>query len=170
MTDLMTPKPGTEPSMLLAQVRESMLHLVAELPSPPTRIRITAQDVAVEMDWTAIGHSLEAPAVWDPQAISPAGTPGTGTPPIGTADQPEAGDHWVTAATVGTFYRAPEPGAAPFVEVGDSVHAGQQLGIVEVMKLMIPVKADVDGLVREVLKDDGQPVEFGEPLFLIGQG
>jgi acetyl-CoA carboxylase biotin carboxyl carrier protein len=165
MTELMTPGPGTEPSMLLAQVRESMLHLVAELPNPPARIRISVQDVAVEMDWTAVSQRGDTAAVRNAGVIGVAETPAAGT-----ADQPAPGGHAVTAAIVGTFYRAPEPGAPPFVTVGDAVRTGQQLGIVEAMKLMIPVEADVDGLVREVLKGDGQPVEFGEPLFVIEQG
>jgi len=77
------------------------------------------------------------------------------------------GGHAITAATVGTFYRAPEQGAPPFVEVGDTVRPGQQVAIVEAMKLMIPVEAGVYGRVREVLVADVQPVEFGEPLLLL---
>jgi len=70
----------------------------------------------------------------------------------------------VIAPTVGVFYRAPSPGAAPFVEEGDTVAAGTQVGIVEAMKLMVPVEADRAGRVSKVLKSDGDPVEYGEPL------
>ena len=65
---------------------------------------------------------------------------------------------------VGTFYRAPEPGAAPFVTVGDLVRPGQVVGIVEAMKLMNEVTAERAGRVTEVLVDDGRPVEYDQPL------
>ncbi len=67
---------------------------------------------------------------------------------------------------VGTFYRSPGPDADPFVEVGDQVQEGQVLCIVEAMKVMNEVKADRTGVVESVLLDDGNPVEFGQPLFL----
>ena len=66
---------------------------------------------------------------------------------------------------VGTFYRASQPGAPPFVEEGQAVGAGQTLCILEAMKLMNEVKADVDGIVRSILVDNAQPVEFGQLLF-----
>ncbi|HSP74101.1 MAG TPA: acetyl-CoA carboxylase biotin carboxyl carrier protein, partial [Gaiellaceae bacterium] len=66
---------------------------------------------------------------------------------------------------VGTFYRAPQPGAPPFVEVGDAVSAGQTLCILEAMKLMNEIKADAEGIVRAVHVDNAQPVEFGQLLF-----
>jgi oxaloacetate decarboxylase (Na+ extruding) subunit alpha len=71
----------------------------------------------------------------------------------------------VEAPMVGTFYRAPQPGASPFVEEGQAVGAGQTLCILEAMKLMNEVKADVDGIVRSILVDNAQPVEFGQLLF-----
>jgi acetyl-CoA carboxylase biotin carboxyl carrier protein len=66
---------------------------------------------------------------------------------------------------VGTFYRAPQPGAPPFVEEGDAVAPGQTLCILEAMKLMNEVKADIEGIVRAIHVQNGQPVEFGQPLF-----
>ncbi|MET9751303.1 biotin/lipoyl-containing protein [Streptomyces syringium] len=71
------------------------------------------------------------------------------------------------APSVGTFYSAPKPGAEPFVKVGDVITKGAQIAIVEVMKLMIPVEADVTGKVERTLKSDGDPVEYDEPLFHI---
>ncbi len=73
----------------------------------------------------------------------------------------------VTSPIVGTFYRSPTPEAAPFVEVGIKVNKGQVLCIVEAMKLMNEIESDVDGIVVKVLVENGQPVEYGEPLFLI---
>jgi oxaloacetate decarboxylase alpha subunit len=71
----------------------------------------------------------------------------------------------VEAPMVGTFYRAPQPGAPPFVEEGQAVGAGQTLCILEAMKLMNEVKADIDGIVRSILVENAQPVEFGQVLF-----
>jgi Biotin carboxyl carrier protein len=68
---------------------------------------------------------------------------------------------------VGVFHRSPEPGAPPFVDVGDTVVPGQQVAIVEAMKLMIPVKADTDGVVEQVLKESGEHVQYGERLFAV---
>lgn len=72
-----------------------------------------------------------------------------------------------TSPIVGTFYRAPTPDANPFVEVGAKVSKGQVLCIVEAMKLMNEIESDVDGIVMKILVENGQPVEYGEPLFLI---
>jgi acetyl-CoA carboxylase biotin carboxyl carrier protein len=71
----------------------------------------------------------------------------------------------ITAPMVGTFYRKPAPDARPFVEAGDTVRVGQVVCIVEAMKLMNEIQSDVDGIVAEVLVEDGQPVEYGQPLF-----
>lgn len=74
----------------------------------------------------------------------------------------------VTSPLVGTFYVAPAQGAEPFVRVGDSVKAGQVLGIVEAMKLMNDIESEFDGVVVKILVQDGEPVEYGQPLFCIG--
>lgn len=70
----------------------------------------------------------------------------------------------ITSPMVGTFYRAPSPGAAPFVEVGDTVKKGQVIGIIEAMKLLNEVEADQDGVVKAFAAENGLPVEFGQPL------
>jgi acetyl-CoA carboxylase biotin carboxyl carrier protein len=77
------------------------------------------------------------------------------------------GDGLVTVASpmVGTFYRAPKPGAAPFVEEGDPVAPGQVLCILEAMKLMNEIKAETEAIVRRIHVGDAQPVEYGQPLF-----
>lgn len=151
--------PRTERGALLAEVRGSVLRLLDALHIPPGRIRVSVQDVAVELEFpvpeAAVRPGTTAPAVPAPRA-APA-----------DHDPPAPAHHAVTSVTVGTFYRSPQPGAPPFVHIGDVVQAGQQLAIVEAMKLMLPVEADVSGRIREVLKDDGQPVEFGEALYLI---
>jgi acetyl-CoA carboxylase biotin carboxyl carrier protein len=69
---------------------------------------------------------------------------------------------------VGTFYRAASPGAEPFVEIGSTVKVGDTLCIIEAMKLLNEIESDCAGTVKAILIDNGQPVEFGEPLFIIG--
>jgi len=75
--------------------------------------------------------------------------------------------HVVKSPMVGTFYRAPSPGAKPFVEVGDKVALGETLCIIEAMKLLNEIEADQGGTIKEAFVENGQPVEYGEPLFLI---
>jgi len=86
--------------------------------------------------------------------------------PAPVAAQPQG--HVVTSPMVGTFYRAPSPGAAEFVKIGDTVKEGQTLCIIEAMKLMNEIESDKDGVVKEVLAENGQAVEYGQPLFVIG--
>jgi acetyl-CoA carboxylase biotin carboxyl carrier protein len=91
----------------------------------------------------------------------PAAMPATAGPP--PADE----GHVVKSPMVGTFYRSATPGAPPFVDVGDRVEEGQTLCIVEAMKLMNEIEADKAGVVKSILTENGQPVEFGQPLFVI---
>ena len=76
----------------------------------------------------------------------------------------------ITSPMVGTFYRAPSPGAPPFVEVGDHVKLGQTLCILEAMKLMNELECEVPGIIREICVENAQPVEFGHRLFLVEPG
>lgn len=76
--------------------------------------------------------------------------------------------HVVTSPMVGTFYRAPSPGADPFVQIGDTVKEGQTLCIIEAMKLLNEIESDKAGVIKEVLAENGQAVEYGQPLFVIG--
>ena len=75
--------------------------------------------------------------------------------------------HVVTSPMVGTFYRASSPGAKAFAEVGDTVKAGQAVCIIEAMKIMNEIEADQDGTITKILVENGQPVEYGQPLFVI---
>lgn len=76
--------------------------------------------------------------------------------------------HTVKAPMVGTFYRAPNPGASPFVELGQAVKEGEPLCIIEAMKLLNEIEADKSGVIKEILVENGEPVEYGQPLFIIG--
>ena len=75
--------------------------------------------------------------------------------------------HIVKSPMVGTFYRAPQPGAEPFVKVGTSVKVGDTVCLIEAMKLLNEIEADKDGVIKAILVENGQPVEFGQPLFVI---
>ena len=75
--------------------------------------------------------------------------------------------HVVTSPMVGTFYRASSPGAKAFAEVGDTVKAGQAVCIIEAMKIMNEIEADIDGTITKILVENGQPVEYGQPLFIL---
>lgn len=79
----------------------------------------------------------------------------------------EPAGHTLKSPMVGTFYRAPSPGADPFVEVGSSVEVGDTLCIIEAMKLLNEIESDKAGVVKAILVESGQPVEYGEPLFVI---
>lgn len=95
-------------------------------------------------------------------AVPPAPTP------VADAAPAEPEGHKVTAPMVGTFYRSGSPGAAPFVEVGQAVKAGDRLCIIEAMKLMNEIESDASGVIKAILIENGQPVEFGQPMFVIG--
>ena len=89
-------------------------------------------------------------------------------PVIPVAETPSVPEgHAVKSPMVGTFYRAPSPGAAPFVEVGQTVNAGDTLCIIEAMKLLNEIEADKSGVIKEILVENGEPVEYGQPLFII---
>lgn len=79
----------------------------------------------------------------------------------------EAESHAVKSPMVGTFYRSATPGAKPFVEVGQSVKTGDTVCIIEAMKLLNEIEADRDGVIKAILVENGQPVEYGQPLFVI---
>jgi acetyl-CoA carboxylase biotin carboxyl carrier protein len=110
-----------------------------------------------------------------PQAPQPAyGAPAPASPPPGataaipTKDKEEEGFE-VLAPMVGTFYAAASPGAAPFVQVGDRVQEGDTLCIIEAMKMMNQIEADVAGVIKSIRVQNGEPVEYGQTLFVIDQ-
>ncbi|MFC0505801.1 acetyl-CoA carboxylase biotin carboxyl carrier protein [Micromonospora costi] len=148
---------------VLTGLRRHARQLVAELAGPVRRVRLRSGDTVLEVEWHDGAASAptsdptpEPPARRHPAA--PADTTG-GRDAAGPADATV-----VRSPIVGTFYRASEPGAVPFVTVGDLVRPGQVVGIVEAMKLMNEVTADRGGRVAAVLADDGQPVEYDQPL------
>jgi acetyl-CoA carboxylase biotin carboxyl carrier protein len=96
----------------------------------------------------------------------PAAAPAPAAAPVEPAPAQEG--HVVKAPMVGTFYRSPSPDAKPFVEVGQTVKEGHTICIIEAMKLMNEIEADASGIVKAILVENGQPVEYGQPLFILG--
>ena len=115
-------------------------------------------------------HAAAAPA--PAAAVSPSAAPAEAAP---VAEAPKAapqaedetGLHQILSPMVGTFYKSPEPGKPPYVQVGDKVNRNKVVCIVEAMKLFNEIEAEVDGVIVKVLVEDGQLVEYGQPLFLV---
>jgi acetyl-CoA carboxylase biotin carboxyl carrier protein len=107
-----------------------------------------------------------------PMIAMPAAAPAAPAPAAAAAaaQAPEGGQegHVVKAPMVGTFYRSSSPDAKPFVEVGQAVKEGDTICIIEAMKLMNEIEADASGMVKAILVENGQPVEYGQPLFILG--
>ncbi len=109
--------------------------------------------------------AVGAPAVASvPQVLSHALT---AAPEAAAEASTAAQDHLLKSPMVGTFYRAPSPGAKAFVEVGQTVKAGDAVCVIEAMKLLNEIEADQDGVIKEILVENGQPVEYGQPLIRI---
>ena len=111
------------------------------------------------------GVSVNAapPVVAVPHVPTPQAPPAASTEP-----EPGQEGHVVKAPMVGTFYRSPSPDAKVFVEVGQAVKEGDTICIIEAMKLMNEIEADASGVVKAILVENGQPVEYGQPLFILG--
>ncbi|MFG3439649.1 acetyl-CoA carboxylase biotin carboxyl carrier protein [Nonomuraea sp. NPDC047897] len=161
---------GAASHALLGELCRRAVELVNAGGAGMRRVRLQSGDAVVELEWPepAPAAAHPGPAVPGPPGDAPAGS----AVPAGSAGQPgdAAGTgtaHEVGAPVVGTFYRAPEPGAPPFVSVGDVVEKGQQVGIVEAMKLMNPVEADRSGRVLAVVVPDGTHVEYGQTLLTL---
>lgn len=127
-------------------------------------------DVSLRMSRTgSIADAPAAVAVAVPPS-HPVSVPASPIPPSESAADPSSNEIKITSPMVGVFYRHPSPGAPPFVEVGQAIDPDTTVGIVEIMKLMNPVKAGVSGILREFTVDDGQGVEFGQTLALLDAG
>ena len=137
-------------------------------------IRLVQRTGIGELELTASGRTVRiaaSSASSEGVAIASRGAPPPAAPAsVATAAPPaKPADHHaaITSPMVGTFYRAPAPDADPYVEVGDMVELGQTVCIVEAMKLMNEIESEVKGRVTKILVENAQPVEFGQPLFLV---
>lgn len=110
--------------------------------------------------------SASAPAAAGPPGTLVPGAPGDPSA-AAAGEAPPAEGHVLKSPMVGTFYRSSAPGSNPFVELGQAVKAGEVVCIIEAMKLLNEIEADHDGIVKTILVDNGQPVEYGQPLMII---
>ncbi|WP_280256428.1 acetyl-CoA carboxylase biotin carboxyl carrier protein [Nocardia abscessus] len=167
MTESVTTEPAgralnpVDADEALAVLSRHALSVRAE--TGPTSVTVANGPLVLRISWD--GHAGPS----KPIAVAPADGASAAAAPIteSAESRSEADTFTLTAETVGVFYRASEPGAAPFVAEGDPVRAGQQVGIVEAMKLMIPVTATREGRVAEFLVENGEAVEHGAPLLVL---
>lgn len=128
-----------------------------------TELEIEREGTRIRLRHETVVRPQAAPIQENQPAAQPAASQTTSGPPV----QDATGLVTITSPIVGTFYRSPSPDADPYVEEGDFVKKGQVLCIVEAMKLMNEIESDVAGVVKAILVENGQPVEYGEPLFVI---
>ncbi len=134
-------------------------------------IEITEGDDSVRISRYATGAPVAVSPPAPVAAPAPAEAAATQTEPVAAAASaaPEEEGFAVTAPMVGTFYAAPSPGASPYVQVGDRVSTGDTLCIIEAMKMMNQIEADVSGVVKSIRLQNGEPVEYGQTLIVIDQ-
>ena len=148
------------------RIDTSLVRELAELLTANALTEIEVEDgdrkIKVRRD---LAPAISAPAA-APAAAAPA--PAAPAPAAAQAQEEEIAGETVKSPMVGTAFLSPEPGAKPFVSVGDAVKAGDTLLIVEAMKVMNPITAPAGGVVRKIMVSDGQPVEFDQPLVIVG--
>lgn len=131
-----------------------------------SEIEITEGEESVRISRYPTGAAAHPPApFYAPPVHAPA--PAAPVAAAGPIAEPAPSGHTVTAPMVGTFYRSSTPGAKPFADIGSQVKVGDTLCIIEAMKMMNQIEADKSGTVKAVLVENGEPVEFGQPLFII---
>ncbi len=139
---------------------KTLIELVENSGIAELEIREGEEFVRISRSSSAVQHVYAAP----PQHVAPAAAPSASAP--AAPAQPEG--HIVKSPMVGSFYRSPSPGAKAFVDIGQSVNVGDTLCIIEAMKLLNEIEADHSGVIKAILVESGQAVEFGQPLFIIG--
>jgi acetyl-CoA carboxylase biotin carboxyl carrier protein len=141
---------------------KKLIDLVEE--SGITELEVTEGEEKVRIAKNG-GHAMPQVSAM-PMAMPVAAPAAAPAPPEAAAPAAEEG-HMVKAPMVGTFYRASAPGAKPFVDIGQKVAVGDTLCVIEAMKLMNEIETDRAGVVKAILVENGQPVEYGEPLFIV---
>ncbi len=132
-------------------------------------LEITEGEERVRISRSGVGAAAQPMMMAAPAPMmAPIVAPVPVAAPTAPKEEPQEEGHIVKSPMVGTFYRSPSPGAPPFIEVGQSVSEGQTLCIIEAMKLLNEIESDVAGVVKKILLENGQPVEYGQPLFVVG--
>lgn len=130
-----------------------------EITEGEEKVRISRAGSVMQTTMMAMPQQTALPTMSSAPAAAVATAPEAPAVPEG---------HAVKSPMVGTFYRSSAPGSKPFVEIGQSVNAGETICIIEAMKLLNEIEADQSGVIKAILVENGQPVEYGQPLFLIG--
>lgn len=151
---------------------KKLIELLEESGVSEIEIKEGEESVRISRHPTGVVHAFSAPPAYAVPAPAAAavGAPGgavSGTAPAAAPAAAHAPDSIVTAPMVGTFYSSPAPGAKPFVEIGSEVKPGDVLCIIEAMKILNEIEAETAGTVTRVLAENGQAVEYGQPLFVI---
>lgn len=136
-----------------------------EIQEGEERVRISRHASNPQTQYT---HVLNTPPVYQ-QPIAQPSASAEPLSPSSDMNKPAPNEHAVSAPMVGTFYRAPTPNDKPFATEGQHVKAGDILCIIEAMKMLNQIEADQSGVIRKILIENGQPVEFGQPLFIISK-
>jgi acetyl-CoA carboxylase biotin carboxyl carrier protein len=135
-----------------------------EITEGEERVRIARGGSGAAAALPPIPANIAAPATVPAPAAAPALTA-----PVAAAQPPAVAEgHVIKSPMVGTFYRAPAPDAKPFVDVGASIKEGETVCVIEAMKLMNEIEADASGTIKAILVENGQPVEYGQALFIVG--
>jgi acetyl-CoA carboxylase biotin carboxyl carrier protein len=145
---------------------KKLIDLVQE--SGISELEITEGEEKVKIVKGGVVSVSQAPLLAPPPPISAPPPAAGGAPVAAAAAEPGQEGHVVKAPMVGTFYRSPSPDAKAFIEVGQPIKEGQTICIIEAMKLMNEIEADASGIVKAILVENGQPVEYGQPLFILG--
>ncbi len=143
---------------------KKLIELVEESGIAELEINEGEESVRISRTGSAPVMQAQPQYAMAPQQAAPAAAPAAAE---AAPEAPEVKGHSVRSPMVGTFYRSPSPGSKSFVEVGSQVKPGDVLCIVEAMKMMNQIESDVSGTVREILIDNGEPVEFDEVMFII---
>ena len=142
---------------------KKLIELLEESDVAEIEIHEGEESVRISRGSTAVVAPIAAPV-----AAAPMAAPATAAAPVAApAAEPEVQGHAVRSPMVGTFYSAPSPEASAFVKEGDTVSAGQTLCIIEAMKILNQIESDKAGKITKILVENGQPVEFDQPLFII---
>ncbi len=130
-----------------------------EITEGEEKVRISRSGSVMQTTMMAMPQQVTVPMMSSAPAAAVAAAPEAPAVPEG---------HAVKSPMVGTFYRSSAPGSKPFVEIGQAVNSGETLCIIEAMKLLNEIEADQGGVIKAILVENGQPVEYGQPLFMIG--
>jgi len=147
---------------------KKLIELLEESGIAELEIREGEETVRISRHGSGATYVSAAPAMMPAMAApAPAAAPAAAAPAAALAAPAQPSGHAVTSPIVGTFYRSSSPSAKSFVEVGTAVKEGDTLCIIEAMKIMNQIEADKSGTIKAILVENGQPVEFGQPLFII---